>query len=321
MARNGIHYDDVRRAIDTLQQRGEVLNVQRVCELLGTDSYTTVSAHLREWRRQGNSSAQKPPTLERPDMLEHWVADIWQAAQQAAHDTLTAYRQQADERIHESDSASYQEQRQRENAEHRLETLGERLASVQRLLETKTAEANHLQSELQALKGNQSQQQKRISQLEQACQRHQQSLEQSEQQHREAAARTHQAHQAKLAQEEKRHESAETRLMELLDDARRERLKQEKQYEQRLAALDQRCERLQLDLAEHRRQYAQLQETQRSEKALIEQAVGERRLSEDRLRNVQQEKQRLETELKNLRSANREMQDRLSRASLPPTAV
>ncbi|WP_162619428.1 DNA-binding protein [Salinicola peritrichatus] len=323
MARNGIRYDDVCRAIDTLRQRGEAVSVQKVRELLGTGSYTTISDHLREWRlRQDGDSVQAiPRNLERPEALEGWIADIWDKAQQAAYEKLAIYRQQADDQIREADESRHRAQRQCEDAEQRLEALNEHMLRVQERLEAKTTEAAHLQAELQSFKSSQAQQQKRVAQLEQTCQRHQQSLEQAEKQHREAMAKQQQAHQAKLAQEEKRHESAESRLMELLDDARQERLKQEKQYEQRLSSLDQRCERLQLDLSEQRRQYGQLQESQRADKIHMEKLESEKRVSDDRLRAIQQEKQRLEAELKNLRAANRELHDRLSRAALPPTAV
>lgn len=323
MARNGIRYDDVCRAIDTLQQRGDTVSVQKVREFLGTGSYTTISDHLREWRLRQNGGAVQsiPRNLERPDALEGWVADIWDKAQHAAYEKLAVYRQEADDQIRESDEASHRAQRQCEDAEQRLAALNEHMLRVQERLEAKTSEAAHLQAELQALQSTQSQQQKRIAQLEQACQRHQQSLEQAEKTHREAMARQQQTHQTKLAQEEKRHESAEARLMTLIDDARQERLKQEKQYEQRLASLDQRCERLQLDLSEQRRQYGQLQESQRADKIHMEQLESEKRVSDDRARTLQQEKQRLESELKNLRAANRELHDRLSRAALPPTAI
>jgi len=323
MARNGIRYDDVCRAIDTLQQRGEAVSVQKVREFLGTGSYTTISDHLREWRlrQSGESSVQAiPRNLERPEGLDSWVAEIWDRAQQAAYEKLAVYRQEADEQIRESDEVGHQAQRQCEDAEQRLEALNGHMLRVQERLENKTTEAAHLQAELQSLQSAQSQQQKRILQLEQTCQRHQSSLEQAEKQHREALAKQHQANQTKLVQEEKRHESAESRLMGLLEDARQERLKQEKQYEQRLASLDQRCERLQQDLSEQRRQYGQLQESLRADKVHMEQAESEKRVSDDRVKSMQQERQRLESELKNLRAANRELHDRLSRAALPPTA-
>ncbi|WP_189442848.1 DNA-binding protein [Salinicola rhizosphaerae] len=322
MARTGIRYDDVCRAIDTLQQRGDAVSVQKVRECLGTGSYTTISDHLREWRlRQNGDSVQAiPRNLERPDSLEAWVAEIWDKAQQAAYEKLAVYRQEADDQIRESDEASHRAQRECEDAQQRLAALNEHMLRVQERLEAKTTEAAHQQAELQALNAAQAQQQKRVSQLEQTCQRHQQSLEQAEKNHREAMAKQHQSHQTKLAQEEKRHESAEARLMTLLDDARQERLKLEKQYEQRMTSLDQRAERLQLDLSEQRRQYGQLQETQRADKVHMEQLESEKRVADDRLRAVQLEKQRMESELKNLRGANRELHERLSRAALPPTA-
>jgi|GEM_PF-303150 len=321
MARNGIRYDDVCRSIDTLQQRGETVSIQKIRELLGTGSYTTISDHLREWRlRQSGGSVQPiAHNLERPEGLDSWVADIWDKAQRAAYEKLATYRQEADDQIREADKISHQAQRQSENAEQRLQALNDHMLRVQERLENKTTEAAHLQAELRSLQSTQSQQQKRILQLEQMCQRHQSSLEQAEKLHRDAIAKQHQAHQAKLTQEEKRHESAEARLMGLIEDARQERLKQEKQYEQRLASLDQRLERLQHDLSEQRRQYGQLQESLRADKVHMEQAESEKRVSEDRVKSIQQERQRLESELKNLRAANRELHDRLSRAALPPT--
>ncbi|KFF49190.1 hypothetical protein GY26_09855 [Gammaproteobacteria bacterium MFB021] len=323
MARNGIRYDDVCRAIETLKHRGETVSVQKIRDFLGTGSYTTISDHLREWRLRQDTGAVNsiPRTHERPELLESWIADIWDKAQQAAYEKLAVYRQQADEQILDANEASQAAQRQCEDAEQRLAALNEHMLIVQERLENKTNEAAHLQAELQALQAQQQQQQKRLNQLEQTCQRHQQALEQAERQHREALAKQQQTHQTKLAQEEKRHEAAESRLMTLLDEARQERLKQEKQYEQRLATLDQRSERLQIDLSEQRRQYTQLQESLRADKVHTEQLESERRLSDDRQQTLQQEKQRLEAELKNLRAANRELHERLSRAALPPTAV
>ncbi|MCP1365597.1 DNA-binding protein, partial [Halomonas sp. BBD48] len=38
MARSGVQYDDVRRAIDRLLQQGEAPSVQKIREVLGTGS-------------------------------------------------------------------------------------------------------------------------------------------------------------------------------------------------------------------------------------------------------------------------------------------
>ena len=43
MARNGIQYSDVQQAIDTLLSRGDTPSVQRIRDVLGTGSFTTIS--------------------------------------------------------------------------------------------------------------------------------------------------------------------------------------------------------------------------------------------------------------------------------------
>ena len=43
MARSGIQYSDVQQAIDTLFERGDSPSVQRIREVLGTGSFTTIS--------------------------------------------------------------------------------------------------------------------------------------------------------------------------------------------------------------------------------------------------------------------------------------
>ena len=49
MARSGVQYEDVQRAIHTLLSRGDAPSVQRIREVLGTGSFTTLSEHLRQW--------------------------------------------------------------------------------------------------------------------------------------------------------------------------------------------------------------------------------------------------------------------------------
>ena len=50
MARNGIQYSDVQQAIDALLARGDTPSVQRIRDVLGTGSFTTISDHFRLWQ-------------------------------------------------------------------------------------------------------------------------------------------------------------------------------------------------------------------------------------------------------------------------------
>ena len=52
MARTGISFEDVRNAAESLLGRGLNPTIQRVRELLGTGSNTTISEHLKIWQLQ-----------------------------------------------------------------------------------------------------------------------------------------------------------------------------------------------------------------------------------------------------------------------------
>ena len=60
MARNGIQYCDVQQAIDELLSRGDTPSVQRIRDVLGTGSFTTISDHFRLWRSERAESRCSP---------------------------------------------------------------------------------------------------------------------------------------------------------------------------------------------------------------------------------------------------------------------
>ena len=70
MARSGVQYDDVRRAIDRLLQQGEAPSVQKIREVLGTGSFTTINEHFREWRLQREENRDQPPLQAIPEPVD-----------------------------------------------------------------------------------------------------------------------------------------------------------------------------------------------------------------------------------------------------------
>nr|WP_053070645.1 DNA-binding protein [Halomonas sp. PR-M31] len=68
MARSGVRYEDVQKAIHQLLQRGETPGVQKIREVLGTGSFTTLSEHLRQWKieREENRDERPPKTYPNP---------------------------------------------------------------------------------------------------------------------------------------------------------------------------------------------------------------------------------------------------------------
>ncbi|QQS55299.1 MAG: DNA-binding protein [Candidatus Competibacteraceae bacterium] len=80
MARSGIRYEEVQEAAETLLGRGLNPTIQRVRELLGTGSNTTISEHLKHWQQQLAESpkAVLPPTV--PETVMTALEPFWKIA-------------------------------------------------------------------------------------------------------------------------------------------------------------------------------------------------------------------------------------------------
>ena len=84
MARSGIRYEEVQDAAEALLGRGLNPTIQRVRELLGTGSNTTISEHLKRWQQQLAESpkAVLPPTV--PETVMTALEPFWRIAVQQA---------------------------------------------------------------------------------------------------------------------------------------------------------------------------------------------------------------------------------------------
>ena len=91
MARSGIRYEEVQAAAETLLGRGLNPTIQRVREVLGTGSNTTISEHLKNWQQQ---LAEAPKVILPPAIPEAVAAALdafWKLAVQHAE---AAFEQQ-----------------------------------------------------------------------------------------------------------------------------------------------------------------------------------------------------------------------------------
>ena len=91
MARSGIRYEDVQEAAETLLGRGLNPTIQRVRELLGTGSNTTISEHLKHWQQQLAESpkAVLPPAV--PETVMTALESFWKIA---IHQAEAAFEEQ-----------------------------------------------------------------------------------------------------------------------------------------------------------------------------------------------------------------------------------
>jgi chromosome segregation ATPase len=91
MARSGIRYEEVQEAAETLLGRGLNPTIQRVRELLGTGSNTTISEHLKHWQQQLAESpkAVLPPAV--PETVMTALESFWKIA---VHQAEAAFEEQ-----------------------------------------------------------------------------------------------------------------------------------------------------------------------------------------------------------------------------------
>lgn len=115
MARTGITFEDVHAAAESLLGRGLNPTIQRVREVLGTGSNTTISEHLKNWQQQ-LAEAPKiilPPTV--PEAVALALDTFWKIAVQhaeAAFDEQRTRAAQAAAAAEQARDAAISEQRQ-----------------------------------------------------------------------------------------------------------------------------------------------------------------------------------------------------------------
>ena len=322
MARSGVRYEDVQRAIDTLLKRGEAPSVHKVREVLGTGSFTTISEHLREWRTQRDENRDQPPPGSMPEALQELAEALWEKAQASANESLAHYRAEAESRVESAQAEAAEARRQAEDAEQRESALAAHLAHTEQRLSEQSGELARRESERDALAERETRLTKRQAHLESQLANLQQAHERQAREQQEALNLQAARHEERLAQEEQRHESSEARLMGLVDEARQERQAADKRHAQRLQQLETRLERAQQLVQEarsaladeekrHREtQWARHQADERIRTLQHEQALMQARIDE--------QKQLLEEQTRRLRDLESQLHRCLWQA--PPAA-
>ncbi|WP_027966849.1 DNA-binding protein [Halomonas halocynthiae] len=319
MARIGITYEDVQRAIDTLLQRQEAPSVQKVREVLGTGSFTTISEHLREWRVRKDQRKDEPPARGMPAPLQALTENLWEQAQQAANESLAHYRQLADQQVAEAHEQVTESGRRAEDAEQRESALSGHLARLDERLAEHSAELARSQAELETAYQANEQLQKQVERLSEQASKAQQKMEEREAHFQQRYRELEATKQAQLNQEEKRHEAAEARLMNLLDEARLEYRQAEKaQYAQR-NRLEQQLDRTQNELKAQHQALAEAQAEWQRERMLSQQREDAAKTEASRLSAIETARQedivtlteRLEQRDAQIEALEGKLQDRL----------
>ncbi|MBZ0330396.1 DNA-binding protein [Halomonas sp. ANAO-440] len=304
MARSGVQYEDVKQAIDTLMAKGEAPSVQKIRDVLGTGSFTTISDHLREWRARREVRAENVTTQAMPEPVQQLAEGLWEKAQDAAGAALAEYREAADREVTAARAAVQDARREAEDAEQREAALSAHLASIEQRLEARSAALATAEVERDQAIEKARRLGERLARSLQQLERLQAESELQLQTHQQALGEREAQHQARQQQEEQRHEAAEARLMSLLDEARQERLSGEKRYAANLRQLESRQEALKQELQEmrailakeekqHREtQWARTRAEERAETMRHEQSLLQARI-DDQKRHLEEQASRL----------------------------
>lgn len=318
MARTGVQYEDVQRAIESLMARGEAPSVQKIREVLGTGSFTTISDHLRDWRQRRAEKRDEPLSQTMPDSLTETLATVWKEAQSLANESLVHYRQEADKQTVEAREAEAQAQRRAEDAEQRLSALSEQLAQVQARLEERVQALATLTNEQEHWQQLQDKLEKRLTLAQEDIAAMERTREVDHERHQQAIQAQESEWKERLAQEEARHEASETRLMKMLDDARLEKSELDKQHRRRQEQLEKRVERLDAQAAEQRKQLQEEERRRFEEASARQQRETELKDMRAQLEHSSAEYSRLEAQLGQLTHENKLLKERLAFAPLPP---
>ena len=229
MARSGIRYEDVQEAAETLLGRGLNPTIQRVRELLGTGSNTTISEHLKHWQQQLAESpkAVLPPAV--PETVMTALESFWKIAvcqAEAAFEEQRAVAAQAVAAAEQARDAAVAGERQAQTAADDLSrqldavTLSARQLADQLLVTQERRAAAEIaidaaeqrtQAAIDASAQIRAETEARVAQMETVLQQLRADMS-----HQQTQA------QQRIDDERQRAEANETRLMHLLDQDRAE---------------------------------------------------------------------------------------------------
>jgi chromosome segregation ATPase len=152
MARSGINYLDVAKTAEKLKNKGIIPTIDRIREILGTGSKTTLAHHLKRWK------SITPEDLEYQTIPAGLISSV-----KNLHEQLKAHAQQKLEELaqrsqQEIDQLLQQLKQERENAGVlkrsilNLETSNNKLATQISVLEKSLAELNQINTVIDAEK-------------------------------------------------------------------------------------------------------------------------------------------------------------------------
>lgn len=262
MPRVGIDYEMIKQTAIKLLSQGTAPSVQKIREVLGTGSNTTIAEHLRVWREEyaNRKIHHLPESL--PKELISAMEVLWQIAMEQASNQLAAIKMDLSEQqekirldkitqeqtITKLQTTLDESQKKIEEKTNKIQRLNTELAVTQERLKYQTDDISITQNQYE-FRLNRSYDERNIAlekseslQLENT-RLHQQLAEQSKK------------HQILIAEEHTLQEKSEVRWVKLIEQARTETTEQRKRNESIISKQSKQIENLQIAMTELQNKY------------------------------------------------------------------
>lgn len=245
MTRTGIDYDDVKQASVKLLSQGIAPSVQKIREVLGTGSNTTIAEHLKVWREDyaKKSIHHLPASL--PKELISSLEVLWQTAMEQAENQLSAYKESL-ENEHEKIQQEKQDSEKNQTAlKQQLSDLSEQLVSEitknQQLTVELALSDDRLAKQDQALADQKQTYEERIARVyaeKDTLLEKEKQFQQEMKLLQEKLSEQSKMYQQESLKRDTLHEQSEQRWMQLIDRARQETIDQRKKQEKIQAIIE-----------------------------------------------------------------------------------
>lgn len=155
MARPGVEYDAVERIARQLISKGQHPSVQKVRDILGTGSNTTIANHLKTW--QASFNTRTSPTLPEsvPEDLMNPLDDFWALAVAKAESKYQKFKEELETKFLSAEAAKQETQRllnekisESERLQHDLSSTENKLSETEQILHNLEGKYSVVQHEL-----------------------------------------------------------------------------------------------------------------------------------------------------------------------------
>lgn len=257
MARVGVDYETIKHTAIKLLSQGHAPSVQKVREVLGTGSNTTIAEHLKTWREEHASKEIHHLPANMPKELICAIEVLWQTAMDQAAQQLASIKHD----LNEAQEKFRLEKVALEKSDNELKT---RLSDALKAVDDKTNQIQVLQSEIAVTNEKLTHKTEELitiakqyeSLLERAYYDKNTEILKSDNLQSEVSHLQQQLsdeikkHQSLLNEERTLQEQSEIRFMKLIDQARTETIEQRKRYETAAITQNKKIEVLQSQLSD-----------------------------------------------------------------------